>query len=259
MKKFLLACLLVGSAFAGPWGREKGEFFIAPQFHSYRATKYWDSNGNSRSIGCTYKKTESAIYGEYGLSEKDTISVRIPYVSAECGRDKSSGIGDIEIGVLHKIKKEGSGVLSLQGLAIIPTGYSINKPVRIGYGRVGAELSLLGGYSVKDTFLEGGVGYRHYFGYPSEQIRAYARVGHTFANKLIVMDTLELQYGLWNGKRKTVGLDVTLEPNYRLLQNDLFVGVKLGNLTLGAGWVQALWGRNTGKGTSFYSQAWVDF
>jgi len=73
------------------------------------------------------------------------------------------------------------------------------------------------------------------------------------------MDTLDLQYGLGNGKRKVIGFDATLEPNYRLLQNDLFVGVKLGNLTLGAGWVQALWGRNTGKGRRFYSQAWFDF
>jgi len=251
--------LLANNCYGGAWGREAGELLIVPQFYNYSAEKYWDKSGNKRDIGCTYRKKESAIYGEYGYSNETTITLRIPYIDVKCGEDSASGIGDIELGMIRKLKKWDKGIISSQGLLIIPTGYSIDKPVRVGYNRIGAEIALLGGYSIKNTFLEGGAGFRYYAGYPSEQIRAYARIGHTF-NNLLIMDTLDLQYGLWTGKKKTIGLDVTLEPNYRLLQNDLFLGIKISNqATLGLGWIEALWGRNVGEGRNIYLQLWFKF
>ena len=261
MKRTLFFLFIAFSlSFSGPWGKRKGEIFIVPQFYKYSAKKYWDKKGNKRDIGCKYDKSEYAMYGEYGFSAKTTLLFRIPYISVECGKDSASGVGDIEAGFLRKLIKKGSGIVSLQTILIIPAGYSINKPVRIGYGRPGAEIYLLSGYGFKKAFIEGGVGFRYYAGYPSEQLRTYGRLGFKPVKRFMVMNTLELHYGLETGEQKNVGRNVTLEPNYKLLQNDLFITFKVGRrLNLGAGWIESLWGRNVGVGRSIYTQIWFSF
>ena len=261
MKKgIILVFISIIFGFSNPWGRNKGEFFSTIQFYRYTADKYWDNNGDKRSIGCTYKKNELALYGEYGFTERTTLLFRIPYVAIKCGRDESSSVGDIELGFLRKLIEKGRGVLSIQTLFIIPSGYSIRKPLRVGYGRFGVEAYMLSGYGLEKVFLEGGIGFRYYAGYPSEQIRAYGRVGFKPSRRVMIMNTLEMHYGLGTGKRKVVGRNITLEPNYKLLQNDLFVTLKVTeNLNWGLGWIESLWGRNVGVGRNVYTQIWLNF
>lgn len=246
--------------YSSPWGQKENELFIATQFYTYSAKKYWNNSGNKKDIGCTYRKNESAIYGEYGYSNKTTITLRIPYIDSKCGENTAYGISDIELSMIRKLKEQDKSIISAQCLLLMPTGYSIDKPVRIGYNRIGTEFDLIGGYSIKNTIFEGGTGFRYYAGYPSEQIRAYARIGYIFGNILLIMDTLDLQYGLMTGKKKTIGFGVTVEPNYKLLQNDLFFGFKLNEqITFGFGWIKALWGRNVGEDGNIYVQLWFKF
>ena len=246
--------------FSGAWGRKGGELFLAPQFYYYSATKYWDADGDKKDIGCKYKKDEFAFYGEYGFSEKTTFLLRVPFIKVKCNGHDASGIGDIETGFVKKIFKGDRGVFSVQTLFIIPSGYSIYKPIRIGYGRFGLETYFLSGYGFDKVFIEGGVGCRYYKGYPSEQIRSYGRIGFKINENFMVMNTLELHYGLNTGKKKHVGKNVTLEPNYRLLQNDLFLNFKLkNNFNLGFGLIETFWGRNVGVGRNVYVQFWFMF
>jgi len=244
---------------ASPWGRQEGELFVAPQVYYYTADEYWDKHGSKKDVGCTFKKWEYATYGEYGLNNDTTITLRVPYLRVKCGGSSESGLGDVEAGVIRKLKKWDSSILSFQLLSVIPTGYSIDKDLRLGYGRLGIEPSLLFGYGQEKYFLEGGLGYRYYFGYPSDQVRGYGRVGLK-GNRWMVIDTLDVQWGLNNGETKRVGKNITVEPYYRLVQNDLNLVVNLfERFNLSLGFVKALWGRNTGDGKSFYAQMWFRF
>jgi len=262
MKRLALVLLFLAlslDALGGPWGREKGEFFLAPQAYYYTADKYWNRHGSKKEIGCTFKKWEYATYGEYGLDDETTITFRIPYIRIECGGSSESGLGDIEAGVIRRLRSWDSSVLSFQLLSVIPTGYSIDKDLRLGYGRFGIEPSLLFGFGQESYFLEGGVGYRYYFGYPSDQIRGYGRAGLK-GNGWMLIDTLDVQWGLNNGDTKRVGRNITVEPYYRLVQNDIDLVVNLfDGLSLSVGFVKALWGRNTGDGKNFYAQLWFRF
>ncbi len=256
---FVFLFLFPLAAHSSPWGREKGECFVAPQVYYYTATRYWDRNGDKKSLSDTFRKWEIATYLEYGLNGKDTLTLRVPYQYIESGSSSTSGFSDIEVGVIRKFREKGSSVISGRFLTIIPTGYSINKELRLGYGRFGLEGDLLAGKGGKSYFLEGGVGYRYYFGYPSDQIRSYGRVGLK-GERWLLMDTLEVHWGLNNGERKTVGKNITLEPYYRLIQNDInFVYKITDGLALSVGFIKALWGRNTGDGKSFYVQLWFSF
>ncbi|NPA32779.1 MAG: hypothetical protein GXO04_04045 [Aquificae bacterium] len=255
----LLAVLGAGIALANPWGREEGELFLSTQFYYYEATNYWDNDGNKKPIGCTFKKRELALYGEFGLSSRTTIFGKIPYQDLECGSSSTSGVSDLELGLQRKLYQRGAGVASLKLTGIIPTGYSINDDLRLGYGRVGAEAMLLGGYGFSKGWTEGGAGFRYYAGYPSEQLRGYWRIGLKPVNWVILMNTLEIHYGLGNGTVKRIGKNVTVEPDYKLLQNDLTVALRLGRLWIQIGYLDALWGRMTGDGSSVYSQVWFFF
>ena len=256
---FAFLLLFPQVAHSSPWGREKGELFVAPQVYYYTADRYWDKDGNEKSLSDTFRKWEVATYLEYGLNGRDTLTLRVPYQHLKSGSSTASGLSDVEVGVIRKFKEEGSSVISGRLLAIIPTGYSIDRELRLGYGRLGLEGDLLAGKGGENYFLEGGVGYRYYFGYPSDQIRGYGRAGLK-GDRWLLMDTLEVHWGLNNGEKKTVGQNITLEPYYRLIQNDLnFVYKLTDGLALSVGFVKALWGRNTGNGKSFYAQLWFPF
>ncbi len=263
MRKILSASavifLLCGTAEASPWGRKPSEVFLAPQISFYSATKYWDGEGELKSIGCDFKKVEVALYGEYGLKDSYTLIFKIPYQSISCS-SRTEGLSDLEIGIQKRLAVKQPNALSLKLKAIIPTGYSIDTSPRLGYGRLGLEFSALAGRGFDRAFLEGALGYRLYFGYPSDQIRAYGRLGLKPMRRFMLMGTLELQYGLKNGTSKVVGQNIVLQPYYRLLQADVSAVWKLKkSVQLVGGITRALWGRNTGEGKTVYGQLWLAF
>ncbi|MDW8032056.1 MAG: hypothetical protein RMH93_00735 [Aquificaceae bacterium] len=253
----LLATVSIGQASAFVKG--KGELFLSPSFYYYDASKFYDRGGNKRDIGCTFRKREVQLYGEYGLTEKTTLSFKLPYTQLECGADRTSGLGDLEVGFIRNLKRSKSSSLSAYGTLLMPTGYSIEESLRLGYGRLGAEGGLLYGLSGKWGFFDSGLGYRHYWGYPSSQVRGYLSGGYNLASNLQLYGMLDAQIGLGNGRTKRVGRNLLLEPDYKLLQ--VYVGprLSLGKASLLLGYQRVLWGRRTGDGSGFFMSLWYGF
>jgi len=258
MKRTLIL-FIPAVCFASAWVRQEGELFISPTFNYYRAKDYYDKNGNKRPMNCTFEKQEFQVYGEYGLSKKTTLTFKIPYDWLKCGSAKNSGFSDLEAGFIREIKRGENYSFSFYGNALVPTGYSIKDNPRLGYGRLGLEGGLLYGISGAYGFVDSGLGYRHYFGYPSSQIRSYATAGVNLTKQLQFISTIDLQLGLGNGKRKAVGQNVFLEPDYKLAQ--VYVGPRLmlGNFSFVATYQHVFWGRNTGVGRGFNLGLWLNF
>lgn len=264
MKKLLAAFAIIflfaECAFAGAWVKKEGEHYISPAYYYYQSKDYYDKNGNKQPIGCTFKKSELNVYGEYGLKPKDTLTFQTAFDSLSCGPDSNSGLADVEVGVIHNLRTGEDDSFSLQAIAIAPTGYSIRDNPRLGYGRAGAQVNALYGKGLKNGFVDTLVGFRHYFGYPSDQVRLSALMGYDIAPRVQFLPFAEAEIGLGTGSTKALGQNKTLEPDYKLAQ----AGVSL-KLQLGAGFSAAVgvaapfWGRNTGGGYQYNAGIWYTF
>lgn len=254
-----LLLLIPAFSFASSWVKEQGEFFLSPTFNYYSAKDYYDKKGNKKPIGCTFEKRELQIYGEYGLTKKTTLTFKLPYDWLKCGSKEASGLADLEIGAIRQVLRSKNYAVAVYGNAIVPTGYSISDDPRLGYGRLGLEGGLLAGKSGKFSFLDSGIGYRYYFGYPSSQIRGYMTAGIDVSKNLQVLTSIDLQMGLGDGKKKTVGQNVLLEPDYKLIQVYIGPRIMLGNLSLITTYQHVLWGRNTGAGRGVNIGVWWSF
>jgi|DewCreStandDraft_5_1066085.scaffolds.fasta_scaffold02088_11 hypothetical protein len=263
MKKFLLIfiimCCMSELTLGSAWVREKGEFFVSPSFYYYFADKFYDKDGEKRPIGCTFRKKEVQLYGEYGLNNTTTATFKAPYTWLSCGDKDNSGIGDVEIGIVKNLKRDRDSSLSLYGTFLVPTGYSIKDDLRLGYGRLGMEGGISYGLSGSWGFADVGAGYRHYFGYPSDQARGYMTGGLNLYKNLQLYGLLDAQIGLGNGKKKQVGQNIFLETDYKLVQ--IYVGPRLmlGKTSLLLGYQKVIWGRNTGDGSGFFLGLWHAF
>ena len=144
-------------------------------------------------------------------------------------------------------------------LFLVPTGYSIKDDLRLGYGRLGMEGGISYGLSGSWGFADVGAGYRHYFGYPSDQARGYMTGGLNLYKNLQLYGLLDAQIGLGNGKKKQVGQNIFLETDYKLVQ--IYVGPRLmlGKTSLLLGYQKVIWGRNTGDGSGFFLGLWHAF
>lgn len=260
MKTTILISLLINSVvLASAWVRKEGELFISTTFYYQSAKKYYDSEGKRRPIGCTFEKREMQIYGEYGLSSKNTLTFKLPYDWLKCGNNSTSGFGDLELGLIRNLKLQDSKSISLYGNIIIPTGYSINDNPRIAYGRVGLEGGVLYGFSGRWGFWDSGLGYRYYFGYPSSQIRAYGGGGINLFQNIQLLTFVDAQIGLGDGKRKQIGENIFLEPDYKLVQLNVGPRLNLGKFSAIFNYQKTLYGRKTGDAQGFSFGIWYSF
>jgi len=236
---------------------EVNKRFLSLTFSYYRAKDFYDENGRKKPIGCTFEKKEFQVYGEYRFNEQTKMILKLPFSSLSCGADKSSGFSDFEIGFTKGIKK--SRKFAFYGNVIFPTGYSIKDNLRLGYGRIGLEGGALLNVSGKNGFMSTNLGYRHYFGYPSSQIRSYTITGLKVTKKIQLINALDIQLGLRNGKRKPVGRNIILEPDYKLAQFYTGPRIIFKNLSFVATYQHVFWGRNTGVGRGFNFSLWWEF
>jgi hypothetical protein len=254
------ASLCSNTVFASSWIRKEGSFFLAPSFNYYQASKYYNKHGNKEQIGCTFKKWETTLYGEYGLTDTTTLMFKLPYTDLKCDSSKTSGFEDIEVGFIRNINRTNKSSFSFYGNLIVPTGYSIKDNPRIGYGRFGFDSGILFGTSGNWGFVDSGLGYRYYLGYPSSQLRTYVTGAWNAIGKLQLSVTLDAEIGVGDGRIKRIGENVFLGTNYKLVQ--LYIGSRLmlgKRVSMTAGYKHALWGRDTGIGSSFSLGFWLSF
>lgn len=256
---FPLLVFLPYTVFASAWVRKEGEFFLSISSYYQKAKKYLDEDGDRKSIGCTFEKRELQVYGEYGIDPRHTLTFKLPYDWLKCGRDETSGFGDLEVGLIKNLKGGKNYSFSVYGNLLVPTGYSIKDNPRIGYGRPALEGGFLYGFSGKWGFWDSGVGYRYYFGYPSSQIRAYGGGGINLTQNIQLLTFLDAQIGLGDGKRKALGENVFLEPDYKLLQISVAPRISFGRLSLMPGYQKVLYGRKTGDAHGLFFNLWYSF
>lgn len=247
-----LTGLLSCPALAGAWGRQTNEFLLSSKLYRYQATKYWDHNSREKDIGATYDKKELNLYFEYGLGGDRTLVMQSAWDHITSGSGRAEGVSDLEISLIQKLREDGPQVLSAKALIIIPGSYPTDRVPLIGYGISGAELGLMLGRSFESWYLDSALSYRYYDGYPSDQLRGNLALGYDLIRTVRAKGELSAIYGLENGQPILIN-EIVIPPDYRLLQADLSLEFKLDpKLSMVLGYNQALSGRDTGVGSTFY-------
>lgn len=261
----LVLVLFPGTSGAEAWVRSGKSAFLALQNTYYTTDRFFDEDGARRQRDGRFHKFETNLYVEYGITSRYTAvanvfltHLRDHFAGSE---NTETGIGDIEIGVRRSLWNWERSVTSVQLLAIAPTGYDIDRTPRLGYGRAGTEISLAYGRSFdlrgSSGFLESKLGFRAYFGYPSEQLRARLSLGYDLWRFVGLLSSLELHYGLGNGSNKNVGGNVLLQPNYRLLKLSAGPRFRLAERwSLNVEGIHHLWGEETGAGGGIQVSLW---
>ena len=265
---FAILIIYPNSINAGAWVREKGEVFFSLQVYYYQTDYAFDSDGSLEKRDGLFWKKEINPYFEYGLTNKDTLVVNIFYDWLYDGQAspsaKNQGLADIEAGWRRLLFKDNNHLISFQVLSVIPSGYDLQDLPQLGYDRWGLEGSML--YGTNFTLLERlgffdiSLGYRKYFGYPSDQIRSLAYVGYDLISPFQIIGSYDLHYGLNNGSQKEISTNILVEPNYRLLKFTLALRYKLSpqHSIIGAAY-KHVWGQDTGAGGGFYGSFWINF
>lgn len=205
MKVQVIAVMLVvgvlyqcGVANAGGWTQPQGKGYFKFSQQIIKAESLFFADGSKTDSPIpTVSGYTTSLYGEFGLIDRVTLVGYMPFytnfgVDLE-GIDKSTGIGDWDVGIRIGILTGGPTVVSLQALAGLPLGDSGGDIVLwTGDGEFNQHFSLQLGHSLYPVpaYLKGEIGYnnRKSSDIPADnyadELRYSLQAGYTIAERV---------------------------------------------------------------------------
>lgn len=225
---------------------EEAEMQVSVRSFSYKTDHFWNKNGRLKPSYNDFKQWQMNLWVEYSPFDSDIFALRGYYDSIqESMNGNTRGFGDAEFSWAHRI----ADTYWSRVMIIIPTG---KEKASLRYGRLGIEADLF--YSNCFTLFNFpigtlcGVGYRAYYGFPSDQLRAYLDLTSHIYSNLYWFCRTQLEYGVFNGKRQEHFNQIVLNPNYRLFKVQLsLVGFLANCVYFDVGYFQHIWGENVGN------------
>ncbi|AOV17452.1 hypothetical protein BJI67_10630 [Acidihalobacter aeolianus] len=264
----VIALILPGSssAFGAALPQPKGRWFLAPQISYYSTNRYWNKQGTSLPLGdyAPFAKKEISLYGEYGLTRDTTLTFKTAYdnltQSSPGGTLTGSGFTGFDLGLIHGLLRGEHYAVSLYAQVLIPNGQTPgSQGLLVGYDRTGLEGGVLMGAYYRKAFIDAGIGYRQYFGYPSNQIRTYINNGYALSPDWQLLLGFSGDFGTQSNATLRIG-NVVSEPYYQLAQISLGVRYRLEpGLSLVPSISFPVWGHNTGQGRTLSMSLWTSF
>jgi len=253
----LLILLSVKEVQASAWLRKRSHYFFSLSYFYLSANSYFDKYGREKKLECPYTKHDLIGYLEYGLSDRTTLTFKVPFTFITCGEKIHGNIQDTEIGIIGSIVYYDPFVFSLYGKFIVPWNYRMDIEPVIGYGSYAFEAGLLGGYSSKWMFVDGGIGYRKYTDVVLSLYASYITVGINAGERVQLIGNLDFY--------KTSETNLNIVPNVFVPDSfevlNLYVGprIKLKNFSILIGLIRTLYGLNTGKSEGGFLSLWAEF
>ncbi|MBF0635276.1 MAG: hypothetical protein HQK85_11515 [Nitrospinae bacterium] len=248
--------------FAGAWTSQEGKLYEKLSLNNYTTDRYFDNDGKKSNLSYNGKFSDINIsnYLEYGLTDSigviNSIFVKRIENKTDFATTTTSGIGDIEIGLKHKLAEGSYGVLSHQAMVKIPGLYDKKSALPLGNGQFDAEYRILYGLSLWRIFpgyANFEAGYRYRAEAPSDEFRYLLEIGADITSKLYVRAKLDGIQSVNNSDKMSdsVGNPTTIYQ-FDLGKLDTALGYKIGEMW-GAelGYTPTLYGKNTADGTTF--------
>ena len=215
MKKFVAIALLfvcLSSFSQSPWTKKKGKLYTQLSFTTIPSYDMLFGNPDY-SIDGQISDNTLQFYGEYGVSNKTTLILNLPYkiithtglvnpcLVAPCSEysNKKNDLGNIEIGLKHNFYNKGwliSGQFSME----VNTGsFNVNSGIRTGYNAFTfTPLFLLGkgfGKSYVQTFAGGKIRTNNY----SSNFKIGGEYGRKVSKNIWIIGFLDIEKSLENG------------------------------------------------------------
>ena len=246
------------TAFIGP----PNTFYGLTYFSWYKTDHFWNKQGKKLSTFNQFNRKTYRLDMEYDLSCSNAFFLKGGYTLVEEELNGNSrGLEDPEASWQHLFYGDGYSAFSGKATVIIPIGPHKSC---VRYGRLGGELKLL--YSKAFTLLRRcwwvdlGLGYRMFSGFPSDQVRSDVSVGCKVLSYAWLISSTHLDYGLFNGEGSANRNNVCFNPNFRLLTTQIQGILEIYQyISVTAGGFFHLWGENIGAGGGFYSGLWIIF
>lgn len=249
-----------------PWTQEKGKFYTQLSFTTI--SNYNTLFGEPETI-TEREITDNTIqfYGEYGLSEKTSLLVNIPFKNIETGNlstntvnplttaNTESTLGNIELGIKHNFYNKDwilSGQISVEANT---SSFDVASGIRTGYDAWTVSPLFLAGKSFGNTYIQSFLGFNIRTNDYSSNFRIGGEVGSKLGKYVWLIAFLDISSSLENG-------DVIL-PQTNLLTglyvNDQefgAIGLKAigeisNNFGITAGFGGAFFGNNVAKQGAF--------
>jgi hypothetical protein len=154
----LLASLLISTLFlishyeahAGAWTQEKDHGMLAFSATYYTSNEFYDDGGTAQPTPY-YRKHETSLYGEYGLTGITTIGTNLFLNHAQQSGKHNVTLGNNEFFLRQRLYRDATRVISLEPRLILPRFETSNHPPHSGNKSIDADIALLYGESF--TFL----------------------------------------------------------------------------------------------------------
>lgn len=218
----------------GGWTQKKSGGFFILEYRFLKSSKYLDDLGEHIQIP---ELTDASfnIYGEYGLTEKLTISLNFPFykmlkkdVSYHPGiygnLEKSNGIGDPDLGLRYNVYSVGQTVLSTSFILGIPISNKVDSVLPLSDG----EFNQIFGFEIGHSFypipayFTGEIKFNNRTNGYSDQLYYAIEGGYNLFKNLLLNLRLHAVQSLHNGTKENK--DFTL----LFANNQQFIAYKFG-------------------------------
>ncbi len=244
---FIIALLLPGVSIAF-------DTLLDLSFLEYHTHHFWNKQGQRKNSRTHFRKNEGQIYFEVIPVPGCVFSTLGTFAAIHDRLNGNAyGFGDIELNWTFQPLPNCAETFWLNVTTIIPAG---DEKDSLRYGRWAIEGDLFYSnaklvYDVPCWYYVG-IGYRAYQGFPSDQVRAIINGTAALSSRLFLYGIGNVEWGIFNGRRKEHFNQILYNPNYRLVK--IQTGI-LGYITdwlyVDAGYYRHVWGENIGTGGGF--------
>ena len=225
MKKFvkIWIVLFASMAFtlnmdAQGWPQPKGQAFLKLDFSAIHARNFFGLDGNTYNIngpGTRLRNYTTALYGEYGVTNKLTAIAYVPLVVRNIVNEgigsvsgevlqpglENTALGDIDLGIRYGILKQRNFVLSTSLMLGIPSGdYRNPDLLYTGDGEWNQLAQIEWGYGAARWYTNGALGINNRTKGFSDEARFNAGFGYwLLKNRFLASAKLVTVQSFFNG------------------------------------------------------------
>lgn len=267
-----LACLPVTMPVsAGAWVAEKGKTLsILKLSHTNDAAAFDGSSDRTRFPDRGKSRQDQLnLYVEHGLTDDLTLIGNFYYNRVRYDSDtfegRNSGFGDQELGIRYRLNPplgDEAWVGAVQALVGIPT-YDEDDTPALGLGGYDFELrySVGRGYTLgnRNGYVDAGAAVRLRTGDPADELRFDISSGIALTDNWMIIGELNVIEGLGNsgGRNRMSFIDSTDYDLTKLQLSALYTLTH--DLHFQVGYVEPVFGRNTGAAGGPFIAAWWRF
>ena len=194
------------------------DFLLDWDVQTYDTRHFWNKHGKKKHSFNHFNQTELQLYTELRLFPGSIFSALGSYASIHDRLNGNTyGFGDVEASWTFQPLMDCFSPLWMNLTAVVPAG---GEKDSLRYGRWAVEFDLF--YSDATSIYNlpvwyyFGLGYRGYFGFPSDQIKAIVNTAAALTSNIFLYFIGDIEWGLFNGRRKEHFNQILLNPNYRL-------------------------------------------